>query len=50
MSTNPSALKLKDSDGRDRIVLQVAPDGSPMIRFLDASGKVISQLPETAKP
>ena len=44
------ALKLKDSDGRDRIVLQVAPDGSPMIRFLDASGKVISQLPETAKP
>jgi hypothetical protein len=39
-------LKLKDAEGRDRIVLQVAPDGSPVLRFLDAGGKVISQLPQ----
>jgi len=38
-------LKLKDAEGRDRIILQVAPDGSPALRFLDASGKVVNQLP-----
>jgi hypothetical protein len=39
------AMKLKDVDGHDRIVLEVAPDGSPSVRFLDAEGKLISQLP-----
>lgn len=43
------ALKLKDADGHDRIVLQVAPDGSPVIRFLDQNGKITSQLPQPAK-
>jgi hypothetical protein len=43
------SLKLKDVNGKDRIVIEVAPDGSPMIRFLDATGKVISQLPAAAK-
>jgi hypothetical protein len=42
-------LRLKDSDGRDRIILQVAPDGSPELRFLDAAGKVVNQLPPAAK-
>jgi hypothetical protein len=37
-------LRLKDTDGRDRIVLQVAPDGSPSLRLLDADGKVVGQL------
>jgi len=40
------ALKLKDVDGHDRIVVQVAADGSPVIQFLDAKGTVISQVPE----
>lgn len=39
------AFKLKDANGKDRIVIQVAADGTPTIKFLDASGKVISQLP-----
>jgi hypothetical protein len=43
------SLKLKDAEGHDRITLEVAPDGSPAIRFLDANGKVVSQLPQPAK-
>lgn len=39
------ALRLKDVEGRDRMVLQVAADGSPVIRFLDQDGKVVSQIP-----
>ncbi len=43
------ALRLKDEQGRNRMVIEVAPDGSPVIRFLDQNGKVISQLPAPAK-
>jgi hypothetical protein len=43
------SLKLKDADGHDRVVIEVASDGSPAIRFLDSSGKVVSQLPQLAK-
>jgi hypothetical protein len=39
------ALKLKDVDGRDRMILEVAADGSPRIRVLDASGSVVSEWP-----
>lgn len=39
------SLKLKDPQGRDRIVIEVAPDGSPSIRMLDQNGKVIGKLP-----
>jgi hypothetical protein len=35
---------MKDSKERDRIVMQVQADGTPLIKFLDADGKVISQL------
>jgi hypothetical protein len=40
-----ASLKLKDVDGHDRIVIQVAADGSPVVQFLDQTGKVLSQLP-----
>jgi len=43
------ALKFKDVEGRDRIVIQVAADGSPVIRFLDQKGGIISELPAVAK-
>jgi hypothetical protein len=43
-----ASLKLKDVDGHDRIVIQVAADGSPVIQFLDQTGKVLSQLPAPA--
>jgi hypothetical protein len=41
-----SVLQLKDTEGRDRIVLRVAPDGTPGLQFLDATGKVVSELPQ----
>ena len=45
-----SVLQLKDTEGRDRLVLRVAPDGTPKLQFLDASGKVVSELPQTSAP
>ena len=43
-----SNLVLRDAEGHKRIVIAVAADGSPVLRFLDADGKVIQQLPEAA--
>lgn len=40
------ALRLKDAEGHDRIVVQVRADGSPVIQFLDETGKVVSELPQ----
>jgi len=40
-------VSLMDRNGRKRIVLQVTPDGTPSILFLDADGKVINQLGAT---
>lgn len=39
---------MKDNKGRNRIVMRVQPDGSPILQFLDEDGKVISQLPQSA--
>jgi len=39
------SLRLKDTDGNDRAVLEVTADGSPVLRFLDKNGKVVSQVP-----
>lgn len=39
-------LKMKDTKGRDRLIVQVAADGSPTITFLDERGKTISRLPQ----
>lgn len=44
-----AALNLKDVAGRDRIVIKVSADGTPSLQFLDADGKVTSQLPPPAK-
>lgn len=38
-------LRLLDPQGRERIVIQVAADGTPVIKFLDAAGRVVGQLP-----
>ena len=42
-------LRLRDTQGRDRIIIMVKPDGTPTLQFLDQTGKVISQLPAEAK-
>ena len=39
------ALRLKDPEGHDRVVIEVAADGSPLLQFLDKDGKVVSQMP-----
>jgi hypothetical protein len=36
-------------EGHDRIVIQVAADGSPVIRFLDPKGGIVGELPSPAK-
>lgn len=43
-----SILQLKDAEGRDRLVLRVAPNGTPTLQFLDAAGKVLSELPQAS--
>jgi hypothetical protein len=37
-------VSLMDRNGRPRILLQVAPDGTPSLSFLDADGKVVNQM------
>lgn len=44
-----SALELQDAQGRDRILISVAADGNPTMKFLDEQGKVIEQFPKEAK-
>jgi hypothetical protein len=44
-----ASVSLMDRNGRRRILLQVLPDGTPGIVFLDADGKVVNQIgPATA--
>jgi hypothetical protein len=42
---NSVGIRLLDPQGRERILIQVASDGSPVIKFSDAAGKVVSQWP-----
>ncbi len=38
-------LRLLDQNGRDRLRIRVDPDGSPLMQFLDASGRITMQFP-----
>jgi hypothetical protein len=42
-------LTLKDTAGRDRLVLRVGANGSPALQFLDDRGLVTSQFPAAEK-
>jgi len=42
-----ASVSLMDRNGRNRILLQVSPDGTPSMSFLDADGKVVNQLGPT---
>jgi hypothetical protein len=44
-----AVLRLKDRAGNDRIVMRVAPDGTPHLQLLDANGKIIDELPHEAR-
>lgn len=39
-----STVTLKDPQGRTRILMKVAADGTPSLEFLDADGKVVSRM------
>ena len=41
-------LSLKDQQGHERLRLVVKPDGSPLIQFLDATGKVVNEYTATS--
>ena len=45
---NAAVLQMSDTKGRPRIRMQVAPDGSPKLEFLDEAGKVVASLPDSA--
>jgi hypothetical protein len=42
-----SDIRLRDPEGRTRILLRVAADGTPTMQFFSAEGKVIHEWPET---
>jgi len=46
---NSTMLLMFDIKGRPRIRLQVAPDGTPKLEFLDEAGKVTYSAPNSAK-
>lgn len=39
-----ASLRIKDDQGRDRLVLRVNAEGKPVIQFLDADGKVTNEF------
>ncbi len=39
-----ASLRIKDSDGRDRLVLRVNADGAAVVQFLDGNGKVTNEI------
>lgn len=43
---NSTAMVMYDVKGRQRLRMQVAPDGSPRLEFLDESGKILYSLPD----
>ncbi|MBD0371782.1 MAG: hypothetical protein ICV60_13155 [Pyrinomonadaceae bacterium] len=46
---NSTMLLMSDTKGRPRLRMQVAPDGTPKLEFLDEAGKVVYSLPEESK-
>lgn len=39
------ALRLRDPEGKTRVLLRVAADGTPSMEFLDAAGKITNEWP-----
>ena len=43
-SNEDAAMELKDTEGRNRLVLSVSPDGQARIRFLDENGNTVREF------
>ncbi|MGZ4887020.1 MAG: hypothetical protein ACXVJK_04650, partial [Candidatus Aminicenantales bacterium] len=39
------SLRLNDKQGRERMILEVTPDGNPVVRFLDPNGRETGRFP-----
>lgn len=39
------SLRLNDKDGRERLIIEVMPDGTGSVRFLDENGKETARIP-----
>ena len=39
-----ASLRIKDDQGRDRLVIRVDAEGNPVIQFLDGGGKVSKEI------
>ena len=44
--TGTASIALMDGDGKKRLVMQVKPDGTPELTFLDANGSVTGRYPK----
>jgi hypothetical protein len=44
--TGAASVALMDTNGKKRLVLQVKPDGTPELTFLDANGTVTGRYPK----
>jgi hypothetical protein len=42
------SLRLNDAEGRERLIVQVAADGTPAVRFLDEEGEEVARFPAGA--
>jgi hypothetical protein len=42
------SVRLNDPEGRERLILEVGPDGTPALRMLDAQGKEVARFPAAA--
>lgn len=40
------SVRLNDPEGRERLILEVAPDGTPALRMLDAEGNEVARFPD----
>src|ERR1700733_12934292 len=47
--TGVASVSLSDANGKNRIVLQVAKDGTPSLAFFDDQGRVVQSLAPTRK-
>ena len=47
LESGVASVSLSDSNGKNRIVLQVAKDGTPSLAFFDAQGRMVQSLVPT---
>lgn len=44
------SLRLNDKEGRERLIIEVGPDGAPVVRLLDGNGRETGRFPPEKNP